>query len=90
MKNNAEKPLVRFLSQAGLGSRRYCDTLILDKVVKVNGEVARVGMKVKPGDEVRVKGDLIEEPPVLLYFLLNKPKGYLVAYVSCWSIGFSD
>ncbi|MCD4655754.1 rRNA pseudouridine synthase [bacterium] len=79
-KKNVEKPLVRFLSQAGFGSRRHCDNLIANGVVTVNSEIAQTGCRVRPGnDTIKVKGEIAEEPPVLLYLLLNKPKGYLVS-----------
>lgn len=80
MKNTADIPLVRFLAQAGLGSRRYCDSLIQDGAVTINGKVATAGERVRPGvDAVKVNGEIADQPPVLLYLLLNKPKGYLVS-----------
>jgi 23S rRNA pseudouridine2605 synthase len=62
---------------AGICSRREADGLILAGVISVNGEVAtELGMKVKPGDDVRYNGERIRnEKPV--YLLLNKPKDYI-------------
>ena len=69
--------LNRFIGMAGICSRREADGLILAGVISVNGEVAtELGMKVKPGDDVRYNGERIRnEKPV--YLLLNKPKDYI-------------
>lgn len=66
----------KFLSEAGFCSRRAADKLIDEGRITINGEVAIMGTKIKPGDEVRVNGKLISEPtekPV--YIAFNKPIG---------------
>lgn len=66
----------KFLSEAGFCSRRAADKLIEEGRITINGEVAIMGTKIKPGDEVRVNGKLIAEPtekPV--YIAFNKPIG---------------
>jgi 23S rRNA pseudouridine2605 synthase len=78
---NSEKALVRLqkvLAEAGLGSRRYCETLITAGQVTVNGQPARtLGTKIDPAtDRVTVAGKpLAIERKV--YIALNKPVGYL-------------
>lgn len=69
--------LNRFISMAGICSRREADELIEAGVISVNGEViTEMGFKVKPGDDVRYNGERIRnEKPV--YVLLNKPKDYI-------------
>lgn len=70
--------LQKVLARGGLGSRRYCETLIAERRVRVNGAVAdEPGARVDPvADEVSVDGVTIAaEPPV--YYLLNKPTGYV-------------
>jgi pseudouridine synthase len=70
--------LQRFLSQAGVASRRQGEQLILDGRVRVNGRVVtELGTKVDPThDRVSVGGrPLKAEEPV--YLLLHKPRGYV-------------
>ncbi len=66
--------LNKFLSNAGVCSRREADEFIQAGVVKVNGElVTELGVKVMPSDEV-----MFHDQPVKIerkvYILLNKPK----------------
>jgi pseudouridine synthase len=74
----AEIRLQRFLSQAGIASRRKAEELITSGHVKVNGAVVReLGTKVDPSkDRVMVDGRMaVAEEKV--YILLNKPKGVI-------------
>lgn len=74
--------LNKFLSEAGVCSRREADRLIEAKKVLVDGSEAQAGQKVKPGQTVLVNGRLIASSdggdchrarPVLL--AVHKPKG---------------
>ncbi|TAE80067.1 MAG: rRNA pseudouridine synthase, partial [Bacteroidetes bacterium] len=69
--------LNRFISNAGICSRREADDLISAGLVSVNGEVVtEMGYKVKPGDEVKYnKQRLSWEQKV--YLLMNKPKDFI-------------
>ncbi|MEN1928262.1 pseudouridine synthase [Luteimonas sp. MJ250] len=73
-----EERLHKVLAQAGLGSRRALEQRIAEGLVKVNGEVAQVGMSIGGGDRVDLDGRsfvasaLTEPARVLLY---NKPEG---------------
>src|SRR5690606_11588508 len=73
-----EERLHKVLAQAGLGSRRALEQRIADGLVKVNGEVAQVGMSIGSGDRVELDGRqfvasaLTEPARVLMY---NKPEG---------------
>ena len=73
-----EERLHKVLAQAGLGSRRALEQRIADGLVKVNGDVATVGMSVKSGDKIELDGRsfvasaLTEPARVLIY---NKPEG---------------
>ena len=73
-----EKQLIRlnkYISQAGLVSRRKADELIASGLVKVNKQVVtELGYKISLGDFVTVKGDPIEISHSFIYVLLNKPK----------------
>ncbi len=69
--------LNKYLSNAGICSRREADVLIKTGVVTVNGEiVTEMGYKVKPGDVVKYDGESINAE-TKRYVLLNKPKGYI-------------
>ena len=69
--------LNRYLSNAGVCSRREADTFIQAGVVKVNGVVVtELGTKVKRSDEVMFHDQAINMEKKV-YVLLNKPKDYV-------------
>lgn len=70
--------LQKFLSQAGVASRRAAETLMRDGRVRVNGEAAtEPGMKVDPArDVVEVDGRRVR-PAAPLWIALHKPRGYV-------------
>ncbi|NQV97485.1 MAG: rRNA pseudouridine synthase [Acidimicrobiaceae bacterium] len=66
--------LQKVLAKTGWGSRRECEILIEEGRVRVNGEVAVLGRRVKvESDSVEVDGVTIGVSPGLVYYLLNKP-----------------
>ena len=70
--------LNKYLAHAGVGSRRYCDTLIAAGRVKVDGvKVTELGLKIDPAaHQVAVDDQPVRaEKPV--YWVVNKPVGYL-------------
>jgi pseudouridine synthase len=71
--------LQKILSQAGIASRRASEQLMLDGRVTVNGRTVReLGTKADPAaDDIRVDGRRIRVPERRLYYLLNKPRGYV-------------
>jgi 23S rRNA pseudouridine2605 synthase len=70
--------LNRFLSNAGIASRRDADKLIELGLVKVNGKVVtELGMKVDPKVDVVKYDDKNLKPEKLQYVILNKPKDYI-------------
>ncbi len=71
--------LHKVLAQAGVASRRKCEELISAGRVKVNGEIVTIpGSKVDPHhDHIELDGKSIHLPPEHVYFLLNKPVGYV-------------
>lgn len=69
--------LNKFLSNAGICSRREADVLIKTGIVTVNDKVVtEMGFKVKPGDVVKYDGETINAE-TKQYVLLNKPKGFI-------------
>ena len=72
-----EVRLNKFLSNAGICSRREADVLIESGVVEINGEiVTEMGYKVKPGDQVKYGGESIKSEKKQ-YVMLNKPKNVI-------------
>src|SRR5512144_2855464 len=73
--------LHKVLASCGFGSRRGMEEMILAGRITVNRMPAEVGQKVAPGDEVRIKGELVKvrftepRPRVLMY---HKPAGEIV------------
>jgi 23S rRNA pseudouridine2605 synthase len=68
--------LQKVLAATGFGSRRVCEELIAAGRVRVNGEVALLGRRVDPEqDLVEVDGAPVGVRPGLVYLLLNKPAG---------------
>jgi 23S rRNA pseudouridine2605 synthase/23S rRNA pseudouridine2604 synthase len=75
----AEMRLQKFLSGAGICSRRKGETYIKSGWVKVNGTtVTQLGVKVDPErDLVEVDSEAIESNAASIYIALNKPRGYV-------------
>jgi len=70
--------LQKFLSGAGVASRRASERLITVGAVAVNGELAHIGQSVNPAkDKVTVNGKVIMPPAELVYVMLHKPVGYV-------------
>jgi 23S rRNA pseudouridine2605 synthase len=73
--------LQKVMAQSGHGSRRNIEILIAQGHLTINGQVAKLGDSVGPGDKVKLDGNLIqlrfgtERPRVLLY---HKPEGEIV------------
>ena len=73
--------LQKFLSSAGVCSRRKGEELIVAGRVVVNGEVIdALGTKIDPDqDRVEVDGKAIRSAHRLIYIALNKPKDYVTS-----------
>lgn len=74
--------LHKVLAEAGLGSRRDMEDLIVAGRVSVNGEPAHIGQRILPTDAVRINGKLIQrrvskKPPRVLVY--HKPAGEIVS-----------
>jgi len=65
----------KYLSEAGIVSRRGADKWIEDGRVTINGQPAELGSRVEPEDEVRVDGKPVKTEEQLVYIALNKPVG---------------
>lgn len=74
--------LHKVLAEAGLGSRRDMEELIIAGRVSVNGEPAHIGQRILPTDQVRINGKLIQrkvstKPPRVLVY--HKQAGEIVS-----------
>lgn len=84
LSSDAVQPkLHKVLADAGIGSRREMEELIVSGRVSVNGEPAYIGQRVAAEDVVRVNGRIIKRPNadrpprVILY---HKPAGEIVSH----------
>lgn len=69
--------LNKYISNAGVCSRRDADTLIEKGEITVNGKViTELGSRVKPTDVVKHKNKILRKENHL-YVLLNKPKDFI-------------
>jgi 23S rRNA pseudouridine2604 synthase len=75
--NTGSISLNKYISGTGRCSRREADQLIAAGRVLLNGNIARPGNRVSPGDEVLLDGAPIQEAdkPAPIYLALNKPVG---------------
>jgi len=73
--------LQKYLSVAGVCSRRKGEELIVAGKVSVNGEtIVELGTKIDPDqDQVEVDGKAIKPSNTLVYIALNKPKDYVTS-----------
>ena len=70
--------LQKYLATCGVASRRKCEAYILQGLVKVNGEVVTtLGTCVEEDDEVRFNDEVIRLEEKYVYYMLNKPIGYV-------------
>lgn len=70
----------QYIAAAGICSRRKADELIEEGRVKVNGAVLDApGYHVQDDDTVEVDGVRIEPETKKVYYLLNKPAGYVTS-----------
>ena len=65
------------MAERGLCSRREADDWIAKGWVKVNGQVATMGLQVKPTDRIEVDKKAEGQQATQVTILLNKPIGYV-------------
>ena len=70
--------LSKVLAAAGVASRRACEELIFGGRVKVNGQIILIPQTMVDGkEEIIVDDNPIKAVEEKVYYLLNKPKGYI-------------
>jgi len=65
----------KFLSLAGVCSRRKADDYILDRRVKINNQFAVIGDTINENDIVLVDDEQVQLPNEVILLAYNKPKG---------------
>src|SRR3989442_651297 len=75
----AAERLQKIMAAAGIASRRKAEEIIAAGRVTLNGKVVtEQGTKADPEvDQISVDGQPLKRAERLLYFMLNKPKGYV-------------
>jgi 23S rRNA pseudouridine2604 synthase len=75
MDNTTSININKYISSTGICSRREAERFIEQGLVKINGETAVLGNRVREGDEVTLKGDALQPKAKAVYIALNKPVG---------------
>lgn len=76
-----EMRLQKFMSKAGICSRRKAEEHMQAGRIKVNGQVCKeLGTKIHPErDRVEFQGNLVTLPDSYIYLLVNKPANYITS-----------
>lgn len=70
----------KFIASSGLCSRRKADELIKEGKVTVNeNKVVDLGYDVLKEDKIKVNGVVIKPVEQKVYYMMNKPKGYVTS-----------
>lgn len=70
----------KFIASSGLCSRRKADELIKEGKVTVNeNKVVDLGYDVLKEDKIKVNGVVIKPVEKKVYYMMNKPKGYVTS-----------
>jgi 23S rRNA pseudouridine2605 synthase len=74
-----KKRLSKALAAAGIASRRSCEEIIFAGRVQVNGTTVKVPQTLVDWgkDQIVVDGEVVKAEQKKLYFMLNKPPGYI-------------
>lgn len=78
LRNEEKQRLSKVMAAAGVAARRACETLIFAGRVKVNGEIVLLPQTmVTSKDKILVDNQPISETEQKVYYILNKPRGYI-------------
>ncbi len=71
-----QERIQKILSARGVCSRRKAEEYITAGLVKVNGQVAKLGQKADAAvDSIEVDGKVLQDRQEMLYYVMNKPVG---------------
>lgn len=65
----------RYLASCGIGSRRDCDAFLEQGLIRVNGEIAKLGDRLFGTEEITFRGVPVEPMKAKEYYLYHKAKG---------------
>ncbi len=75
----------KYLSQAGICSRRKAEEYIASGMIKVNGKIAEIGQSIDPIiDNVEMWEKAIQEQKDFLYYKVNKPRWVVTTCANIW------
>lgn len=75
----------KYLSQAGICSRRKAEEYIASWLIKVNGRIAEIGQSIDPIiDNVEMWEKAIQEQKDFLYYKVNKPRWVVTTCANIW------
>ncbi|MBM3184617.1 MAG: rRNA pseudouridine synthase, partial [Chlamydiae bacterium] len=79
----AMKRLSKALAAAGIASRRAAEEIIFAGRVRVNGEIVKIPQTLVDWekDQISVDGELLSGEERKIYYMLNKPPGYICSNV---------
>lgn len=79
MTNSNSVKIHAHLAHQGIASRRKAEELVQMGKVRINGQIAQIGQRINPiQDQITVEGSkLSKQTAQHLYFLINKPNGYV-------------
>jgi 23S rRNA pseudouridine2604 synthase len=70
-----ETRINKFLSEAGVCSRREADRAVMEGKVKIDGVIAQMGAKVTKKNQVTYYGKQVTKEEKLVFIVFNKPEG---------------
>ncbi len=82
--NTEEIRVNKYLSSAGVCSRREADRIVEDGRVTIDDMPATTGMKVRPGQIVKVDGKPVQEQEETVILAVNKPRGVVCTTDRRW------
>lgn len=83
--------LQKYMSQAGICSRRKAEEYINQGLIKVNWKVATIGQSIDPKkDKVEMLDKMLEEQKKLVYYKINKPRGVVTTCANNWDKNIVD
>lgn len=83
-KVTGEIRLNKYLSDAGVCSRREADRLIEAGAVCIDGKTAQQGMKISSGQRITVNGKEITREQEMILLVMNKPRGVVCTTDTRW------
>lgn len=81
-KQGTEMRLNKFLSDAGVCSRREADAWIEKGLVFVDGQPAKMGMRISPNQQIVVNGKSVVREEEFILLAVNKPIGVVCTTTS--------